>query len=123
VEYLLIFYCIVVLGFAHCPEEGYSDTMSRFGDKMKLAAGAVKRVTDKAEARADAIIAKETDLVKRVDEVFTPHEQILGDTSKGLDEVEKELAVLTNGAPSDPLSESSNTSGQKKNNGDGGGSK
>ena len=115
-EYLLIFYCIVVLGFVHCPEEGYSDIMSRFGDKMKLAAGAVKRVTDKAEARADAIIAKEESLVKRVDEVFTPHELIMGDTSRGLDEVEKELAVLSNGAPSDPLPESSITSDQKKNN-------
>lgn len=93
--------------------------MSRFGDKMKLAAGAVKRVTDKAEARADAIIAKETSLVKRVDEVFTPHENIMSDTEQGLAEVEKELAVLTNGAPSDPLPESLNISDQKKITGNG----
>ena len=73
--------------------------MDRLTEKLKAAAGVVKRATDNIEARADALIAREAAIAGRTDEVFMPHESILADAEKGLDSVERQLALLSN----DPL--------------------
>jgi hypothetical protein len=70
--------------------------MSRLADKLARAAGAAKRATEKIEARADAVIAKEGDLDRKADAAFAPHEAVLTDAEKGLDEVSRALSLLSN---------------------------
>lgn len=76
--------------------------MDRLSEKLAKAAGVAKRQTDKIEARADALIAREADIEKRTDAAFVPHETILGDAERGLDAVEAQLRLLSN----DPLGSS-----------------
>src|SRR6266403_2815734 len=73
--------------------------MDRLSEKMAKAAGVVGRISSKIEARADSLIARESALEQRTEQVFTPHESILDDAEKGLDAVERKLALLSN----DPL--------------------
>lgn len=82
--------------------------MSRLSDKLTKAAGVVQRQTAQIEARADALIEREAIIQKRTHEVFTPHESLLTEAEKGLDEVEKQLALLSN----DPLAVSTNILGE-----------
>lgn len=76
--------------------------MSRLTDKLTKAAGVVARQTVKIEGRADSIIAREEVIERRTDEAFLPHEALLSEAEKGLDAVERALAVVSNGTPLEP---------------------
>ena len=71
--------------------------MSRLTDKLAAAAGGAKRQTDKIEARADSIIAREAVIERKTDQAFAPHEGILSEAERGLDEVERALGQMSNG--------------------------
>ena len=73
--------------------------MSRLSEKLARAGGVAKRLSDTIEARADALIARETELERRTEAVFSPHESILQEAESGLDAVERDLALMSN----DPL--------------------
>ncbi len=75
--------------------------VSRLAEKLSLAAGVAHRQTAKIEARADAIIAREAAIESKTDAAFAPHESLLSEAEKGLADVERSLALLTNGG--DPL--------------------
>ena len=70
--------------------------MSRLTDKLTQAAGVALRQSTKIEARADALIEREAAIERRTNEAFAPHESILSEAEKGLDEVEKQLNLLSN---------------------------
>lgn len=70
--------------------------MDRLSEKLAKAAGVVERQTQKIEARADALIAREGDIEKRTDAAFVPHETILGSAEQGLDALEARLRLLSN---------------------------
>ena len=70
--------------------------MSRLTEKLTQAPGIVKRQTDKIEARADALIAREPKLEQRTDEAFSPHETLLREAESGLDALENALGQMTN---------------------------
>jgi hypothetical protein len=79
----------------------------RIADKLKAAGQVTKRVTDNIEQRADALIAREADINKKTEAAFAPHDAILDEHHKGLDELENSLRLLSNdplppGASSDP---------------------
>lgn len=73
--------------------------MERLNEKLKKASGVVLRQTAKIEARADAIIAREQTIEKRTEAVFLPHEQILDSAERGLEDLGRSLALVSN----DPL--------------------
>src|SRR5216683_4518363 len=70
--------------------------MSRLSDKLAQAAGVAKRQTEKIEARADAMIAREASIEARTDKAFSPHEMVLDSHEKELDKVEDALRQLSN---------------------------
>lgn len=72
---------------------------SRLLEKLKLAGGVVARQHQKIEARADTIIAREQEIERKTDEAFAPHEALLNAAEKGLDDLEHQLAAVSN----DPL--------------------
>jgi hypothetical protein len=76
--------------------------MSRLTEKLKMASGVVGRQTARIEAKADAIIAREPELEKQTDNAFAKHDALLNDAAKGLDALERELALVSN----DPLESS-----------------
>jgi hypothetical protein len=78
--------------------------LSRLTEKLTKAAGVAARQTTNIEARADAIIAREALIEKRTDEAFSGHEDVLTEAERGLDVVERALAVVSNG----PLPDSGN---------------
>lgn len=73
--------------------------MDRLTEKLKTAGAIVGRQTAKIEARADALIAREADIEAKTDKAFSPHEAVLDDAARGLDSLERQLALLSN----DPL--------------------
>lgn len=72
---------------------------SRLAEKLKQAGGVVKRLHGIIEGRADAIIEREAHVEEMIAKAFIPHEDMLNDTERGLEQLEKELATLSN----DPL--------------------
>jgi hypothetical protein len=100
------FFCFMVLLLLQAHWSAYEGNDMSLKDKLSKAAGVLGRITAKAEARADSVIERETVLEKRIEEAFSPHEALLKDTEKGLDDVERQLALVSNGAP---LPESSDT--------------
>lgn len=84
--------------------------LSRLTEKLTKAAGVAGRQTAKIEARADAIIARESSIEQKTNAAFGPHEALLTEAEKGLDTVESALNLLTNGG--DPLPVSGASSGQ-----------
>lgn len=80
--------------------------MSRLSEKLAKAAGVAQRQTVKIEARADSLIAREEAIEAKTHQAFAPHEAILNDAEKGLDEVEASLRLLSNGAPLEPSTDS-----------------
>lgn len=70
--------------------------MSRLTDKLKQAASVAPRQAALIEARADAIIAREPALQRLTDEVFTPHEALLNEATRGLDELDASLRQMSN---------------------------
>ncbi len=73
--------------------------MSRLKEKLAAAAAVAPRLEAKFEARADAIIARESGLDQRGDHAFTLHEARLDDAGSAVDAVEAALSILTNGGP------------------------
>lgn len=88
----------VAYRFVRLIERGKLD-MSRLEEKLAKAAGVVGRQTAKIEARADSLIAREDEIEKRTDAVFTPHESILSTAERGLDGLEDKLRLMSNGDP------------------------
>lgn len=80
--------------------------MNRLAEKLAKASGVAGRISTKIEARADSLIAREGALEERTEQVFSPHEGILADAEKGLDEVEASLRLMSNGAPLELSSDS-----------------
>ena len=80
--------------------------MDRLSEKLKAAGAVVGRQTAKIEARADALIAREAEIEARTDKAFSPHEAVLDDAGRGLDDLERKLALLSN----DPLDGSGRSS-------------
>lgn len=80
--------------------------MNRLAEKLAKASGVAGRISTKIEARADSLIAREGELEQRTEQVFSPHEGILADAEKGLDEVEASLRLMSNGAPLELSSDS-----------------
>jgi hypothetical protein len=76
--------------------------MSRLSEKLTKAAGVAGRQTVKIEARADSLIARETAIESKTEQAFAPHEELLTDAEKGLEAVERSLALLSN----NPLADS-----------------
>ena len=72
---------------------------NRLAEKLKLAGGVVARQHKKIEDRADAVIAREPHLEELTDRAFSPHEAMLDQAEKGLSDLERQLAGLSN----DPL--------------------
>ena len=84
--------------------------MSALSDKLAAAGQIVGRQTKNIMARADALIAREADIESRTNAAFQPHEHMMDDAMKGLDDLERQLATLTNGgAPLDGSSPGSTT--------------
>jgi hypothetical protein len=73
--------------------------MDRLTEKLARAGGAVGRVTERIERRADSVIAREEKLNGRTDQIFDAHDAILDSADTGLDGVEQKLALVSN----DPL--------------------
>src|ERR1700691_1938052 len=78
---------------------GEMTAMDRLSEKLKAASAVVGRQTAEIEARADALIAREAEIEAKTDTAFAPHEAVLDDAAKGLDALERQLALLSN----DPL--------------------
>ena len=73
--------------------------MSRLSDKLAKAAGVAGRQTTRIEARADSLIAREAVIEAKTDQAFAPHEALLAEAESGLADVERQLALLSNGGP------------------------
>jgi hypothetical protein len=84
--------------------------MSRLSEKLKMASGVVGRQTARIEAKADAIIAREPELEKQTDNAFALHDALLNDAARGLDALERELALVSN----DPLGSSGESSQERQ---------
>jgi predicted transcriptional regulator len=79
--------------------------MSALSEKLAAAGKIVGRQTQNIIARADALIAREADIENKTNQAFQPHESMMDDAMKGLDDLERQLATLTNGgAPLDASS-------------------
>lgn len=70
--------------------------------KLATAAGVVAEVEADISAKADAIIGRRDELKAKSTQAFAPHNSMLDEASKGLDDVTNALTVLSNGGP--PLS-------------------
>lgn len=82
---------------------------SRLAEKLKHAAGVVARVQTRIETKADAVIAREPEFDKLIEESFAPHEAMLDDSGKALDAFQQALAQVSNaplpssGGSSEPI--------------------
>lgn len=65
-----------------------------FSAKLAAAAGVAKDAMAAIESRADALIARRGKIAERTHAVFAPHEAMLDEADKGLDQVEGALRVL-----------------------------
>lgn len=77
--------------------------MDRLREKLAMAGGVVKRATDKIEAEADALIAREAELAAHTKQCFAPHHKALEAHKHELDGLEDALRLVNN----DPLDGSS----------------
>ena len=73
--------------------------MDRLSEKLAKAGGVVARITAKIEEEADAVIARESVLSAKTTYAFLGHHTMLDDAQKGLDALERQLALVAN----DPL--------------------
>ena len=85
--------------------------MSRLKDKLAAAAAVAPRQAAKIEARADAIIASESELETMTDDAFAPHEALLDEARKGVQDLKHELATMSNSPPLEPSGGSPATAG------------
>ena len=77
-------------------------TMDRLSAKLQAAAGVGGRVTADLEERADRVIAREEAISVRSERLFDAKHAVLDSADKGLDGIERHLALLSND-PTDPL--------------------
>lgn len=77
-----------------------ANPIDRLKEKMAQAVGVVGRVSSKIEAKADALIAREGQLISKADQAFAPHEEGLNVAHQQLDSFEEALNQLSNGGPS-----------------------
>ncbi len=82
------------------------DEMGRLTDKLAAAAAVAPRQAAKIEARADRIIAMEPEIERLTDDSFGPHEALLDEASKGVQDLKHALATMSN-LPPLPVSEGS----------------
>lgn len=81
-------------------------TVDRLTEKLNKVAGLANRVTSKLEERCDLMIEREGAIEQRTNRLFEAKHAILDDAERGLDAIEKHLAILSN----DPLGGSGNGS-------------
>jgi hypothetical protein len=81
--------------------------MDRLTEKLLKAGGVVGRLTAKLEAKADAVIARETVLDQKTEHAFDAHHAMLDDAGKALEAFEAKLALVSN----DPLESSGRSQG------------
>lgn len=79
--------------------------VSRLSEKLQRAGSAAIRQSAKIEARADAIIALEAEIEEQTEQSFGPHEAILGEAQRGLDDLKRQLGQMSN----DPLGSSTDS--------------
>jgi hypothetical protein len=76
----------------------------RLRAKLALAAQITGEIANQVEARADALIARRTEISALAEKSFRPHEELLDATAAGLDQVAEALTELGhNGGPAGPL--------------------
>jgi hypothetical protein len=81
--------------------------MSRIRDKLALAGEKLREAGDQIEQRTDALLGRlANDLPGKVNQAFAPAEAVLTDYETGLDDLEKDLRLLSNA----PLSDSESAS-------------
>jgi hypothetical protein len=73
--------------------------MDRLKDKLAQAAGVNARVAAAIEADADALIAREDEIMARKEAAFEPHHAALEQRLRELDRFEDSLKVLENASP------------------------
>lgn len=73
--------------------------MGRLTEKLALAAAVAPKHAAAIEARADAIIAHDAEMARMTDEAFAPHESLLDEAQKGLDDLKHQLATMSNLPP------------------------
>jgi hypothetical protein len=73
--------------------------MGRLTDKLALAAGVAPKHAAAIEARADRIIAADPEMERMTEEAFLPHESLLDEAQKGLDDLKHQLATMSNLPP------------------------
>lgn len=83
-------------------------TANRLTEKLKAASGVAARASADIEARADHLISRESEIRKKSERAFAPHHAHLDEASKGLDDLEAQLKLLSNESP---LQESGDTGG------------
>ena len=82
-------------------------SMERVLAKVQRAKDAVARQAAALERHADEVLAAESAIEGRLEGAFAPHHAGLRDARRGLDEVERALDLLSNGAPGEPEPSSS----------------
>lgn len=75
--------------------------MGRLTEKLALAAAVAPKHAAAIEARADRIIAQDPEMQRMTDEAFLPHESLLDEAQKGLDDLKHQLATMSNIPPLD----------------------
>ena len=73
--------------------------IDRLKEKLAKASGVGGRVAAKIEAKADALIARESQLEAKADQAFAGHEAIADQASTELDNIEAALNQLSNRGP------------------------
>lgn len=77
--------------------------MDRLAEKWAKAGGVVGRVEKQIEDKLDALIARETTIGKKTDDVFARTNAPIDDADKALDALDSKLNLLSNGGPDGPL--------------------
>lgn len=75
------------------------DEMSRLTEKLAAAAAVAPRQAAKIEARADKLIAAEVDLEHMTEQAFGPHEALLAEAQRGVEDLQHALATMSNLPP------------------------
>jgi hypothetical protein len=88
-----------VIAYRFTLENERHSRMSRLKEKLAAAAAVAPRQAAKIEARADAIIASESELEALTDDAFSVHEALLDEARKGVQDLKHELATMSNSPP------------------------
>lgn len=77
--------------------------MDRLTDKWAKAGGVVSRAEKHIEDKLDALIARETAIQQKTEEVFARQNAPIDSAEKALDALDAKLNLLSNGGPTGPL--------------------